>query len=216
MAGSAIYSIGAVSRLIGVPIPTIRSWEERYALVVPKRSPGGHRLYTRRQVDQLRYVAEQVAAGLSPGDAHRLLAEVFEAGSDVLAAPSEGEGPLLVLLAERDPFAAEFAEYFLRTEGFETIVALDVADARAAFESRRPRVAVVDLLISGGEGLRLCADLAREDIPVIAVSSVAMRDEALPLVSVFLQKPLEPLVLVSAVKDLTGQSAYLRQRARRA
>ena len=70
-----IYSIGAVARMLELPVATIRNWEQRYAAVVPERSAGGQRLYSRDQVEQLRYVASQVARGLSAADAHRLLAE---------------------------------------------------------------------------------------------------------------------------------------------
>ena len=39
-------------------------------------------------------------------------------------------GPrLLVLLAERDPVAADLAQFFLRTEGYEVHLALAVGDA---------------------------------------------------------------------------------------
>src|SRR3954454_10520398 len=70
-----VYSIGAVARMLGVPAATIRNWEERYAAVVPERSEGGHRLYSRDQVDELRFVAAEVSGGLSAADAHRLLEE---------------------------------------------------------------------------------------------------------------------------------------------
>ena len=42
-----VYSIGAVARMLGIAVATIRNWEERYATIVPERSPGGHRLYSR-------------------------------------------------------------------------------------------------------------------------------------------------------------------------
>jgi hypothetical protein len=73
MSDRPVYSIGAVSRLLGVPATTLRTWQERYGVVVPERSEGGHRLYTRDQLALLRFVTDQVTAGLSPGDAHRLL-----------------------------------------------------------------------------------------------------------------------------------------------
>jgi DNA-binding transcriptional MerR regulator len=38
-----IYSISAVARMVGVPVATLRTWEERYALVVPERNASGHR-----------------------------------------------------------------------------------------------------------------------------------------------------------------------------
>src|SRR5690242_8585176 len=70
-----VYSIGAVARMLDIPVATIRNWEERYASIVPERSPGGHRLYSRDHVEQLRFVAAEVSHGLSAADAHRLLAE---------------------------------------------------------------------------------------------------------------------------------------------
>ena len=62
---SPIYSIGAVERMLGVPAATFRNWEERYGLVTPERSEGGHRLYTRTQVEQLRFVKQQSTRGFS-------------------------------------------------------------------------------------------------------------------------------------------------------
>src|SRR5215216_641205 len=74
-ADRGVYSIGAVARMLEIPAATIRNWEERYATIVPQRSPGGHRLYSREQVEQLRFIAAQVDRGLSAADAHRLLSE---------------------------------------------------------------------------------------------------------------------------------------------
>ena len=50
-----VYSIGAVAQMLGIAVATIRNWEERYATIVPERSPGGHRLYSRDDVEQLRF-----------------------------------------------------------------------------------------------------------------------------------------------------------------
>jgi CheY-like chemotaxis protein len=212
----AIYSIGAVSRMLGVPVSTLRTWEDRYGLVRPDRGPGGHRVFTRRQVEELRFVTDRLGEGASPGDAHRLLAELMATGSGPPAVPSEGAGSVLVMLAERDPFAAEFAEFFLRTEGYEVVVALDAAEAARVGAERPPAVAVADLLISGGEGLSLCRRLAANGVPVVAISTLGSRDEALEAgASAFLRKPIDPLALVSAVKDVIGTSAYLRTAARR-
>jgi DNA-binding transcriptional MerR regulator len=87
-----IFSIGAVSRMIELPPATIRTWETRYALVVPQRSPGGQRLYSREQVEQLRFLKTTIADGARPGEAHRLLAERLPAG--------EPAAPLRRLLEE--------------------------------------------------------------------------------------------------------------------
>ena len=102
-----MYSIGAVAQMLGIPLATLRTREERYGQPVPERSPGGHRVYSRDQVEQLRFVKAQTDKGIPPADAHRLLAERLAAGSVSFGAPQAVETRLLILLAERDPYAAE-------------------------------------------------------------------------------------------------------------
>jgi DNA-binding transcriptional MerR regulator len=204
-----IYSIGAVSRMLGVPTATLRAWEDRYEVVVPERSAGGQRLYTRSQVEQLTFIQGAMGSGSSAADAHRVLRERVAAGQGVV--PPAMNDSVLVLLAERDPFAAELTEYLLRTEGFEVILALDAAESRRLYEHRQPAIVVLDLMISAGRGLALCQALADQGAHVIAVSSVTQRAQALDAgADVFLQKPLEALQLVSAVRDLLGTSALRR------
>ena len=114
-----VYSIGAVSRMLGIPVATIRNWEERYGTIVAERSPGGHRLYSREQMEQLRFIAAEVSRGISAADAHRLLAEHRESGRRLTSDGRSAATRLLVLVAERDPVAAELEQFFLRTEGYE-------------------------------------------------------------------------------------------------
>ena len=59
---------------------------------------------------------------------------------------------LLVLLAERDPVAADLAQFFLRTEGYDVHLALAVGDAEEQWLESRPQLAIVELMISGGRG----------------------------------------------------------------
>ncbi|WP_371402692.1 response regulator [Kribbella sp. NBC_00662] len=210
-----VYSIGAVVRMLGIPAATIRTWEERYGVVVPERSPGGHRLYSRLQVEQLRFVGDRLSDGTSVGDAYRLLQGRLASGVPLESVKIPGGGGLLILLAEQDPFAADFSDYFLRTEGYGVTVISTAEQALAEAVRKTPDLVVIDLMISGAQGLRLCAQLRRHfDVPVLAISTLDLRDEALEAgAAAFLKKPLEPLRLVSVVRDLLGQSAYLRSSA---
>jgi CheY-like chemotaxis protein len=177
----------------------------------------GQRLYSRDQVDQLSFIRYEIEHGLQPADVHRLLAQhQMEMASNPEEQHSSAGGGVdaatTVLLAERDPYAVEFAEYFLRTEGYVVRIVLDSAAAAEILRDEPPSVLVVDLLISGGAGLALCR-AARENssVPVLAVSAVDSRDQALAAgVEAFLLKPLDPLQFVSTVRDLVGTSAYLR------
>jgi DNA-binding transcriptional MerR regulator len=214
-----IYSIGAVARMLRVPTQTLRAWEDRYQQIVPARSSGGQRLYSRDQVDQLSFIRNQIEQGLQPADAHRLLAQHH---SEVASIPVEQhrgtranvDAAQTVLLAERDSYAAEFAEYFLRTEGYVVRIVLDPAAAAQILRDEPPSVFVVDLLIAGGAGLALCrAAQDNGSVPVLAVSAVDQRDQAFAAgVEAFLVKPLDPLQFVSTIRDLIGTSAYLRHR----
>jgi DNA-binding transcriptional MerR regulator len=206
-----IYSISAVARMVGVPVATLRTWEERYALVVPDRNASGHRLFSRGQIEQLQFVRTRMAEGMSAADAHRLLAERMGTGLPVAAAPDGHPPRLLILLAEHDPYAAELQEYFLKTEGFEVEVALGDEAARRSFLDSSPSLVVVELLISGGSGFSLCGFFKQDhDVPVVAVSVLECRDRAIEAgADAFLRKPLEPLQFVSTVRDLLGSSAFL-------
>ena len=203
-----MYSIGAVARMLDIPAATIRNWEERYASVVPERSPGGHRLYSRDHVEQLRFIAAGMARGLSAADAHRLLADHAE--GDGPAMPG-GPDParLLVLLAERDPVAADLTQFFLRTEGYDVQRALTVDDAERQWLESRPRLTIIELMISGGRGAELCRRLKQHAAgAVLAVSALGGRGEALAAgADAFLQKPLDPLELAATVKGLLGAAA---------
>ena len=197
--------------MLGIAVATIRNWEERYGTIVPERSPGGHRLYSRDQMEQLRFIAAQVSRGLSAADAHRLLAEQSVGGQPLMRNGTSAHTRLLVLLAERDPVSADLAQFFLRTEGYEVDLALTVGDAVERWLESRPQLAIVELMISGGQGVELCRRLKQHDAgAVLAISVLEARDEALAAgADAFLQKPLDPLELVSTVKDLLGASALV-------
>ena len=212
-----MYSIGAVSRMLEIPTSTLRAWEERYGVVQPRRSGGAQRLYSRGQVEKLRFIKAQLEAGLSAADAHRLLSEDIRAGhlpADAPATPDPDRA--VILIAERDRYTANLVEYFLRTEGFEVVTALDARQVQLNFEERRPDIVLLDLLISGGAGFRLLVELAAQPhVQVIAVSAIDSADEAVRSgAAAFMRKPIEPLTLVSTVRDLLGTSDLVRRSGR--
>src|SRR6202011_1780084 len=176
----ALYSIGAAARMLEVPTSTLRAWEERYGVVTPERSHGSQRLYSRSQIEHLRFIKAQIDGGASGADAHRLLDQALRGGSVPVASRPPPDRRPLIMIAERDRYAADLAEYFLRTEGYEVCMALDARHATLLFQERSPEVIVLDLLISGGAGFRLCGEFAANgSAMVVAVASIDAAHEAL-------------------------------------
>jgi DNA-binding transcriptional MerR regulator len=204
-----VYSISAVARMLDIPVATLRTWEDRYGQVVPARNASGHRLFTRQQVERLEFVRAQMREGVSVADAHRVLAERIDTGEPLA---DSAPGPrLLIQLAEPDPYAAEFEEYFLKTEGFEVQVTPSESAAKEAFAAFVPAVVIVEVLISGGTGLELCRFFRRQDrAAIVVVSAVDAAGAAIDAgADAFLRKPIDPLELVSTVRDLLRSSALL-------
>lgn len=64
-----LLSVGEVAARLGVAPSTVRMWGQRYGLVASARSAGGHRRYTRDDLDLLRRMHEAVIAGETPAAA---------------------------------------------------------------------------------------------------------------------------------------------------
>ena len=58
-------TIGAVSRLTGIPTHTLRKWESRHSIVEPKRSDSGRRFYNDEHVERLALVKRLMGEGHS-------------------------------------------------------------------------------------------------------------------------------------------------------
>ena len=58
-----MYQIATVSSLTGIPVPTLRVWESRHAVVQPMRNAGNVRLYRRADIERLSLVKSAVDAG---------------------------------------------------------------------------------------------------------------------------------------------------------
>jgi MerR HTH family regulatory protein len=67
---STLVEIGVVAREIGVAPSTLRSWERRYGLVVPRRGAHGQRLYGHDEIRLLREIQTQIRLGARTAAAH--------------------------------------------------------------------------------------------------------------------------------------------------
>jgi DNA-binding transcriptional MerR regulator len=78
-----LLPIRTVSILTGVNAITLRAWERRYGLVIPQRTPKGHRLYTQQDVGRINRIVELLDQGISVGHVKPLL----DRGPGVATAP---------------------------------------------------------------------------------------------------------------------------------
>ncbi|WP_458689784.1 MerR family transcriptional regulator [Nocardia tengchongensis] len=94
------YTVGAVAGLLGVPVATLRSWNQRYGVGPRHHLPGRRRYYSAADLAVARRMAELIRAGATPASAARAALIVLE------PAPEPGQvGPLLEA-AERMDVAA--------------------------------------------------------------------------------------------------------------
>ena len=68
-----LYAIREVSAMTGVNSVTLRAWQRRYGLVLPQRTPKGHRLYTEADVERIRQILAWLDKGVSIGQVKPLL-----------------------------------------------------------------------------------------------------------------------------------------------
>lgn len=75
-----LYNIGAVTRMTGIPMATLRIWERRYGFPHAARTAGGHRLYSERDVASLRWIKARSDDGMQAGQAVRALQHLERQG----------------------------------------------------------------------------------------------------------------------------------------
>ena len=96
---AAYTNIAAVSRRTGVPADTLRKWEQRYGVLRPTRSPGGHRRYTDVDVNRVEWLKARLAEGYRIGEAAAMLGSD---ASDVADSPDELREAIYDALVDSD------------------------------------------------------------------------------------------------------------------
>src|SRR5512136_1160260 len=82
------FNLKAVVRETGLKPYTIRAWERRYGVPQPRRTSGGHRLYSQRDIDLLKWMNARQHEGLSISRVVDLWKGLEAEGKDPLQATS--------------------------------------------------------------------------------------------------------------------------------
>ncbi|MDQ3004962.1 MAG: MerR family transcriptional regulator, partial [Chloroflexota bacterium] len=78
------YNLKVVLKETGLAADTLRAWERRYGLPVPQRTAGGHRLYSQRDIETIKWLINRQADGLSISRAVDMYNDLLTSGSDPL------------------------------------------------------------------------------------------------------------------------------------
>jgi DNA-binding transcriptional MerR regulator len=80
------YRSGAVARIAGIPVSTLRIWERRYQVVGPTVTNSGHRLYTGVDIERLLLIKQLIGLGHAVGTLARLPTAALQDIADARAA----------------------------------------------------------------------------------------------------------------------------------
>ena len=75
-----LYNIGVVTRMTDISMATLRAWERRYNFPEARRTSGGHRLYSEKDIMRLRWVKERIEEGMQTARAISALVHQEEIG----------------------------------------------------------------------------------------------------------------------------------------
>ena len=112
-----------------------------------------------------------------------------------------------VLVVEDNAVNRRLVQFLLKSQGYEVWEATNASEAFAMLAKRRPDVILMDIQLPVMDGLtatrKLKADPTTRDIPVVAVTSYAMKgDEAMALeagCSAYVTKPIDKTLFLETV-----------------
>ncbi len=84
------YRIQAAAVLCGIPATTLRAWERRYGVPVPRRTAAAYRLYSAEDVALVQRMRALVDEGVAPAEAAQLVLAASPAVASTEPAPLDG------------------------------------------------------------------------------------------------------------------------------
>jgi len=140
-----IFNLKAVVEATGVSADALRAWERRYGLPQPARTAADHRIYSRRDIDIIKWLVARQEEGLRIGRAVDLWRSLEEQGQDPLRRMPPPSEPLSM------PSGDKTIE--LREEWLEACLAFDERRAEQtltrAFSLYPPEVVILDIIQDG-------------------------------------------------------------------
>jgi DNA-binding transcriptional MerR regulator len=99
MSESAIFNLKVVMKETGIKADVLRAWERRYGLPKPQRTEGGHRLYSQRDIETIKWLIARQNEGMSISHAVELWMEMTANSRDPLIEARRQDGVVPVAMA---------------------------------------------------------------------------------------------------------------------
>jgi len=145
------FNLKAVVQETGLKPDTLRAWERRYGLPQPDRTSGGHRLYSQRDIDILKWLVVRLEEGLNISRAVELWSTLTESGQDPLNSLEYNPGRSAYAIAAAAPEGEVLTN--LRREWVSACMAFDEIKAEEilnqAFALYRVETVCLELLLKG-------------------------------------------------------------------
>ncbi|MEA9986694.1 MtrAB system response regulator MtrA [Subtercola sp. RTI3] len=127
-----------------------------------------------------------------------------------------------ILVVDDDPALAEMIGIVLRTENFEPIFCADGSEAFGVFQTTKPDLVLLDLMLPGIDGIEVCALIRAESgVPIIMLTAKSDTTDVVKGLESgaddYIVKPFNPKELVARIRTrlrpaaaATSASEHLR------
>ncbi len=119
-----------------------------------------------------------------------------------------------ILVVDDDAEIRDLLRTYLQKEGYRVTAVPDGKGLRAAVETSRPDVVILDLMLPGEDGLSLCRDLrARSQVPIIMLTARGDATDRIVGLEVgaddYVPKPFNPRELLARIKSVLRRARAL-------
>src|SRR5215212_9533545 len=105
------FNLKVVLKETGLNADALRAWERRYGLPVPQRTAGGHRLYSQRDIETIKWLMKRQEEGFSISRAVDMWKEQIASGLDPLAGSTQPAVPSTSMISAQYQSATTLDEF---------------------------------------------------------------------------------------------------------
>lgn len=144
---SSAFNLKAVLKETGITADTLRAWERRYGVPMPKRTAGGHRLYSQYDIETIKWLMSRQAEGLSISRAADMWNEQIASGLEPLAGAASSALTVAQVGAPNSSLEAMRGNWLSACLRYETSLAEQILNQ--AFAAHSVEIACTEIILRG-------------------------------------------------------------------